>query len=70
MFPFDCTAFTSNWKIGTSKPVNYSSLMAVKIGVFCLKYEKSTVFFFGQIGAFFCLVSIGRGRGQGNYFHR
>ena len=26
--------------------------------------------FFGQIGAFFCLVSIERGRGQDKYFHR
>ena len=39
-----------------------------KVGVFCLKYGKIDVF--GQISAFFCLVSIERGRGQEKYFHR
>ena len=39
-----------------------------KVGVFCLKYERST--FFGQIGSFVCFVSIERGRGQDKYFHR
>ena len=39
-----------------------------KVGVFCLKYGKMAVFC--QIGAYFCLVSIERGRGQDKYFHR
>ena len=39
-----------------------------KFGAFCLKYGKIDVF--GRVGAFFCLVSIERGRGQNKYFHR
>ena len=39
-----------------------------KVRVFCLKYGKIDVFC--RIRAYFCLVSIERGRGQDKYFHR
>ena len=47
-----------------------TSLLNIALQSWCIlfKIRKST--FFDQIGAFFCLVSIERGRGQDKYFHR
>ena len=48
-----------------------TSLLNIALQSWCILFKirkKST--FFGQIGAFFCLVSIERGRGQDKYFHR
>ena len=47
-----------------------NSLLNIALQSWCILFKIRKIDVFDQIGAFFCLVSIERGRGQGKYFHR
>ena len=47
-----------------------TSLLNIALQSWCILFKIRKIDVFGQIGAFFCLVSIERGRGQDKYFHR
>ena len=47
-----------------------TSLLNIALQSWCILLKIRKIDVFGQIGAFFCLVSIERGRGQDKYFHR
>ena len=46
-----------------------TSLVNVLLQSWCILFKIRKIHVFGQISAFFCLVSIERGRGQEKYFH-
>ena len=47
-----------------------TSLVNISIQSWCILFKIRKIDVFCQISAFFCLVSIERGRGQEKYFHR
>ena len=49
---------------------NVTSLLNIALRSWCILFKIRKIHVFGQIGAFICLVSIERGRGQDKYFHR
>ena len=50
--------------------VHVTSLLNISLQSWCILFKKRKIDVFGRIGAYFCLVSIERGRGQDKYFYR